>query len=52
MFNDVETLKLLIEYKANLEIKNTSGRAALFLACIHDNSEIIQILLEKGVDKE
>lgn len=45
---DIEIIKLLLEYGVNVNQANSSGITPLMYAC-HDNSvEIIELLLEKG----
>ena len=45
----VDTIKLLIEYGANLDIKNKDNKTALMLASELNNYEIVKLLLSRGV---
>ncbi len=47
-YNKVGALNLLFSY--GVEIKNADGLRALNLACLYGNIEIVQILLEKGLN--
>ena len=50
---DVETVRLLLEYKANPNAKNTSNETALHLACQDScpkTAELVNILLDEQAD--
>lgn len=49
--NDIKKIKLLLEYKANLNIKTTSGNTALMAACVGNaQTEIVKLMLQHGAD--
>jgi len=45
--NDVNLVKLLLKYKADPNIKNSSGSTSFMFACHNGNIEIIKLLLKK-----
>ena len=47
-----ETVKLLLEHKANLELTNNKGHTAFSIACGLGRLGIARLLLDKGVDVE
>lgn len=49
--NDMEKTKLLLEYKANMNIKTTTGNTAFLSACVgHAQTEMIKLMLQYGAD--
>jgi len=49
-YGQTETVRLLIEKQADLNIKNNDGVTALHVAAFFGYPEIVELLLEKGVD--
>ncbi len=49
-YGQTETVRLLIEKQADLNIKNNDGTTALHAAAFFGYPEIVELLLEKGVD--
>ncbi|MCJ1333093.1 Ankyrin repeat domain-containing protein 44 [Thelotrema lepadinum] len=47
-----EMARLLLEYKADTEIKNKDGLAPLLLAAKNGNMEVVRLLVEGGADVE
>ena len=47
---DFETIQVLVEHGANINIPNENGETALYLAVEHQNVEIATYLLEHGAD--
>lgn len=49
--NDIETIKLLLDHGADVNIKDMFGKNALFNACNQASKEIVELLIKRGVDK-
>ncbi|KAL6590560.1 ankyrin [Neocallimastix sp. 'constans'] len=50
LFNDMTTVKCLVENNANLNIDNTQGNTALAYAISKHNLELVDYLIEHGAD--
>jgi hypothetical protein len=48
---NIEIINLLIEYGANLEIRNSDGKTAMDIATEINNEEILEILLNAQIKK-
>ena len=51
-YNQINIVKLLIEKFVNINFKNVMGFSALTIACLHGNTEIVNLLLEKNAKIE
>ncbi len=47
---NIEAVKLLTKYKANLSLKNKWNHAALYYALAHNHCDIVDILLQETLD--
>jgi uncharacterized protein len=47
-----DTVKLLIENKADLEVKNHKGWTAIYLAVVYDQSEAVDLLVKAGAKQD
>ena len=48
--NAEDTIKMLLDHGANINLQDTVGRSALFIACWHPHPGIIKLLLQYGAD--
>lgn len=46
--NQIEAVKLLLNYKANIDARTTMKRSPLHISCIHGNAEISRVLIDAG----
>jgi ankyrin repeat protein len=51
-FDDVETAKLLIDYRANVTAVNRQGVAPLSLVCLNGDPVFVDLLLKSGADAD
>jgi ankyrin repeat protein len=51
VYNNIDTVKLLLDNKADIEARDDDGATPLFNAVLNGNTEIVRLLLEYGANK-
>ena len=49
---NVDILALLLEFNANMDLKNGEGKTGLMIACEQDKQNVVKFLLKAGVKQE
>ena len=50
LYGQVDAVKLLLEYGANMDIQNNDGNTAIMLASEAGNNDVVKLLLKNGAD--